>query len=412
MGRIGCGVSGAPRRRRGRGSAPKYGYGFCMSFAVLALVVAVGLLGPLAAARSIWRVPVVLGELAGGILIGSSGFRLVDPASDDFQLLASIGFGLTMVVVGSQIPVRDPDVRGALARGALGAGAVGAASAVLAAVLATVAHSGNGLLYGVLLASSSAALVLPMLRSVNVDRRSTPQLVAQIAVADVVCIVLLPLVVEPGRALGAGIGVLVIVGLAVALAVVLIRFVPDRRRRMLHAYSERRRFALELRLSLLVLFAFAAIAQFAQLSIMIAGFALGLVLSAVGEPHRLARQLFGMTEGFFGPLFFVWLGASLDLRALVAHPAMILLGVALGVGAVLAHLASRLAGLPWAQAVASAGQLGVPVAAVTLGLQTHTLAPGEDAAILLGALISLATSAVSVAAVARRAGAARATPAS
>lgn len=357
--------------------------------------------------------PVVAGEVLGGLVIGVSGFHLVDPANDDFQLLASIGFGLTMVVVGSHVPVRDPDVRAALARGALGAGLVGAASAVLAAALAAVAHSGNGLLYGVLLASSSAALVLPMLQSVNVDKRSASQLVAQIAVADVVCVVLLPLVVEPGRALTAGIGVLVIAALAVGLGVVLTRWVRSDRRRALHAYSERRRFALELRLSLLVLFAFAAIAQFAQLSIMIAGFALGLVLSAVGEPHRLARQLFGMTEGFFGPLFFVWLGASLDLRALVAHPAMILLGVVLGVGAVLAHLASRIAGLPWAQAVASAGQLGVPVAAVTLALQAHTLAPGEGGAILLGALISLATSAVSVAAVARRAGEpGRATPAS
>lgn len=384
-----------------------------MSFALLALVVAVGLLGPLAAARSIWRVPVVAGELLGGLLIGVSGFRLVDPANDDFTLLASIGFGLTMVVVGSHVPVRDPIVRAALARGALGAGLVGVVSAVLAALLAAVAHSGNGLLYGVLLASSSAALVLPMLQSVNVDKRSAAQLVAQIAVADVVCVVLLPLIVVPGRALTAGIGVLVIAALAVGLWVALTRWVRSDHRRVLHAYSERRRFALELRLSLLVLFAFAAIAQFAQLSIMIAGFALGLVLSAVGEPHRLARQLFGMTEGFFGPLFFVWLGASLDLRALVAHPAMIALGVALGVGAVLAHLASRFAGLPWAQAVASAGQLGVPVAAVTLGFQAHTLAPGEGGAILLGALISLATSAVSVAAVARRAGGAvRATPAS
>ncbi|WP_426625259.1 cation:proton antiporter [Leifsonia sp. McL0607] len=384
-----------------------------MSFALLALVVAIGLLGPFAAARASWRVPAVVGELAGGLLIGTSGLQLVDPTNDDFQLLAEIGFGLTMVVVGSQIPLRDPDVRAAFVRGALGAGAVGAASAVLAAILAAVSHSGHGLLYGVLLASSSAALVLPMLQSVGVGKRSAAQLVAQIAVADIVCVVLLPLVVEPGRALSAGAGVLVIAVIAAALALILVRFGNNERRRALHAYSERRRFAVELRLSLLVLFSFAAIAQFAHLSILIAGFALGLLLSAVGEPHRLARQLFGMTEGFFGPLFFVWLGASLDLRALVDHPAMILLGIALGVGAVLAHLASRAAGLPWTQAVASAGQLGVPVAAVTLGLQTHALAPGEGSAILLGALVCVATSAVSVAAVARRAGGGvRATPGS
>lgn len=383
-----------------------------MSFAVLALVVVVGLLGPVLAARGVWRVPVVVGELLGGIVIGTSGFRLVDPANDDFTLLAQIGFGLTMVVVGSHIPLRDSDVRAAFARGALGAVLVGAASAVLATLIAVVSHSGHGLLYGVLLASSSAAVVLPMLQSVGIGSRSAAQLVAQIAVADLVCIVLLPLVVQPSRAFTAGLGLLVIAAITVALGFVLIRYGSPERRRTVHAYSERRRFALELRVSLIVLFSFAAIAQFAHLSIMIAGFALGLLLSAVGEPHRLARQLFGMTEGFFGPLFFVWLGASLDLRELVAHPAMILLGLALGAGAVLSHLVSRAAGLPWAQAVASAGQLGVPVAAVTLGLETRTLAPGEGGAILLGALVTVATSAVSVAAVARRAATAPATPAS
>jgi Kef-type K+ transport system membrane component KefB len=109
-----------------------------------------------------------------------------------------------------------------------------------------------------------------------------------------------------------------------------------------------------------------------------------------------------MTEGFFGPLFFVWLGASLDLRDLGGHPWMVLLGVALGASAVIAHTASRAAGLPWSQAVVSAGQLGVPVAAVALGLQAGGLLPGEGSALLLGALISVAVAAVAVGALARR----------
>jgi Kef-type K+ transport system membrane component KefB len=127
------------------------------------------------------------------------------------------------------------------------------------------------------------------------------------------------------------------------------------------------------------------------------------VLAAVGEPRRLARQLFGITEGFFAPLFFVWLGASIDLRAFVDHPIMVILGVLLGLGAVVAHLAARAVGLPWLQAVASAGQLGVPIAAVALGIQTRALQPGEGAAILLGALLTVATSAVATGLASRRA---------
>jgi Kef-type K+ transport system membrane component KefB len=58
-------------------------------------------------------------------------------------------------------------------------------------------------------------------------------------------------------------------------------------------------------------------------------------VAAVSQPRRLARQLLAVTDGFFAPLFFVWLGASLDLRKLGRHPSMIGLGLALGTGAVL-----------------------------------------------------------------------------
>ena len=101
-------------------------------------------------------------------------------------------------------------------------------------------------------------------------------------------------------------------------------------RKRLHKLSEEPRFALELRVNLLIVFALAALAVETHVSIMLAGFSFGLVMAAIGEPRRLARQLFAITDGFLGPLFFVWLGASLDVRALGSHRSYILLGVALG----------------------------------------------------------------------------------
>ncbi len=365
-----------------------------VTFSLLALVVLVGLLGPLLAARAAWRIPSVVGELVGGLLIGASGFGLIDPTDGTVTLLANIGFGLTMVVVGSHIPVRDPAVRAALARGALGAVLVGVAAAVLAWLVASLFGTGHAALYAVLIASSSAALVLPMLQGSGLGGRTTAQLVAQIAIADVVCIVALPMVLAPARVAQVALTGFGIALAGALLAVLLIRWGHTPLRERLHRFSEKRRFALELRLSLLILFALAAVAQLASVSIMVAGFTLGLVLAAAGEPRRLARQLFGITEGFFGPFFFVWLGASLNLRGLIEHPAMLLLGVCLGTAALLAHLAARLAGLPLFQAAAAAGQLGVPIAAVTLGIQAGVLVGGEDAGILLGALVTVAVSAV------------------
>jgi Kef-type K+ transport system membrane component KefB len=122
----------------------------------------------------------------------------------------------------------------------------------------------------------------------------------------------------------------------------------------------------------------------------------------VGEPRRLARQLFGITEGFFSPLFFVWLGASLQVRELGSNPKLILLGVGLGLGAVLAHCVGRLLGQPLPLAVLSAAQLGVPVAAATIGTEKHLLAAGESAALMFGALLTIAGTSIAGALAARR----------
>jgi Kef-type K+ transport system membrane component KefB len=170
----------------------------------------------------------------------------------------------------------------------------------------------------------------------------------------------------------------------------------------MHHYSHIHQLALELRLSLIMLFGLCALAVTTHVSIMLAGFALGLVLSAIGEPRRLARQLFGITEGFFGPLFFVWLGASLQVRELGDHPWLILLGFGLGVGAILSHSVGRLFGQPLTLAVLSAAQLGVPVAAATLGTEQHLLVPGEPSALMLGALVTIASTSVAGAVAARR----------
>ncbi len=150
-----------------------------------------------------------------------------------------------------------------------------------------------------------------------------------------------------------------------------------------------------------MLFALAALAVSTHVSIMLAGFAVGLVIAAVGEPRRLARQLFGITEGFFSPLFFVWLGASLQVRELGSHPKLILLGVGLGLGAVLAHCAGRLLGQPLTIAMLSAAQLGVPVAAATIGTEEHLLAAGESAALMFGALLTIAATSIAGALAAR-----------
>ena len=359
-------------------------------FNTLALLVVIGLAGPVLASIPHLRVPVIVGELVAGMVIGRTGFGIIDDQNPTFVLLANVGFALVMFVVGTHVPVRNSTLRssipGALARAVL----VGAVAAGLGAGVAAIFGTTHPALYGVLMASSSAALALPVIDGLGLKGPSVLSVTTQIAIADAASIVLLPLVIDPGRAPRAALGALAVTGCGVVAFIILRAAERSGWRKRLHDYSEEHQWALELRISLAILFALAALAVSTHVSIMLAGFALGLVLAGVGEPRRLARQLFGVTEGFFGPLFFVWLGASLHVRDLGAHPRLILLGVALGLGAIVAHAAGSLLKQPWTLAVFSAAQLGVPVAAATIGTETHLLGAGEPAALILGAIITIA----------------------
>lgn len=366
-----------------------------MSLAGLALVLVLGLAGPALAALSgaggRAGIPVAVGEIAAGVAVGRTGLRLVDPGEPVLAFLASAGFSLIMLVAGSHVPLRDPALRVALRRG----GALALFTAVLAVAAGyAVARSfgtGHAPLYAVLFASSSAALVMPVIDEAKLGAPPVLTTIVHVTLADTACIVLLPLAEQPERAGKAALGVLAVLA-AGALILVLMRAAAARGLLLrMRKLSRHRNFGLELRVQLITVFALAGLAQRVGVSVMLAGFAAGLALAAEGEPRRLARQLFAVTDGFLGPVFFVWLGASLDLRDLAAHPRMIVLAAALAAGALAVHAAATLLRQPMPLAVLAAAQLGVPVAAVTIGASAGLLRPGEDGAILAAALITVGT---------------------
>ena len=374
-----------------------------MSFATLAVIVLAGLLGPLLALPKRWHVPVVVGELAAGVVLGPTLADFLNPADPTFSFFADIGFALVMFVAGSHVPIRDARLRAGLRTGAVRAVAIGVIAVLPAFALSHLFHTGHTAMYAVLIASSSAALVLPMADSLSLGGPALLDLLPQVAIADTVCVVAVPLAVDPAHAGRAALGALAVIGCAVVVFFLLRRIEHSGLRHRMHKLSEERKFALELRFSLAILFGLAALATQTHVSIMLAGFSLGLAVAAVGEPRRLARQMFGVTEGFFGPLFFLWLGSELDLRQLGHRPSFILLGVALGASAIVVHALMRVSGQPIPLGVLAASQLGVPVAAATLGTEVHVLEPGEAAALMLGALVTVTIAALSGGAAAKAA---------
>lgn len=382
-----------------------------MSFGIFVLIVLAGLGGPLLGVATGRFVPVVVGEILAGILVGPAVLGTVHPANATISTLGEIGFAMLMLTVGMHLPLSDRRLAAAARKGGLLAGLVCVLAVPAALLAADIAGSGHAAIYAVVLASGSAAVLLPAVEETGLAGAEVLGVMAQVTIADIVTILAVPIVLQPGRVGHVVLGGVLVAG-AAALLFVAARLLASHEwvNRLRHV-SKERRWALDLRLSLLVLFVLAWIAQRGGTSILIAGFAAGLMVALIGGPKRLSTQVRGIADGFFVPLYFVVLGAQLDLAGLVRHPTMLALAGALAVLNVAIHLlAAALARQPVAGALAATAQLGVPAAVASLGLAEHLISPVVATAIVLAALVSLAVCTLGVEMLKRDAERARPSP--
>jgi Kef-type K+ transport system membrane component KefB len=360
-----------------------------MSYGTLALVVAVGLLGPLVALLPT-RVapPVVIGEIVAGVILGRTGTRTIVATEPTLAFLADIGFALLMFMVALSLPLRDARLRGAARRGVWATAiTLGLAIALAPAVAAVSALHRPGIL-AVLMASSSAAIVLPIIGTRDDDALLVT--IAWVSFADIVTVLAVPFVLSTGGVGRTLSGAVLIIAGAAAMGFVIGRLIGLEPVEALRHASHRLDWALDLRFSLLVLFTLAWIAERFDTSALLAGFAAGVMVSLLGEPRRVADQLIGLGEGFFVPLFFVVLGARLDLRALVQSRDDLLLFALLAIGTTLVPVTvAAIMRLPLSSGLLAAAAMGVPSAVASLGLATGALRPGQAAAIMGAAALSL-----------------------
>ena len=381
------------------------------SFAQLMVIVLAGLAGPLLSASKKIMIPVVVGELVAGIALGKTGAGIIKADDPTIAFLGNIGFAMLMLGAGMHVPLRNRGLLGSLKRASLAV----AVSAVLAAGVGVAIDSVIGLglpaVWAILVATGSAAIVLPALQEAGVSPDKALLAMAWATVADIVTIVAVPLALQPSHAVRAGLGALAVAGGAVVVWLVATLLSRDDALRELRRQSGTRMWALDLRGALIALFALCALAQGVGTSIMIAGFAAGLIVAIQGGPHRLTDQVSGVANGFLVPLFFVVLGASLNVRALLTNGHELELAGLLIVGMVLVHvLAARVIRAPlWTGLIVTA-QLGVPAAVVKLGLSAGILHAGEGAAIIFAALVSLGVCATGTAIAKRRLAAAEPPP--
>ena len=86
-----------------------------MTFGLLALITVAGLAGPLLAALPRLGLPLVVGEIGVGVLLGRTGLGWIDAGEPTTAFLSEVGFAMLMFVVGTHLPLRHPGLRSALA---------------------------------------------------------------------------------------------------------------------------------------------------------------------------------------------------------------------------------------------------------------------------------------------------------
>jgi Kef-type K+ transport system membrane component KefB len=362
-------------------------------FTSVALLVLAGLLGPLLAAGRRPIAPVLVGELVAGAVLGRTGLHWIEPAAQPFPIFSSLGFAMLMLSAGTEVDIRSPGLRQGAVRGGLALVVALVASIPVGVAIAAVLGLGHPQLLVVLLAGSSAAVAFPTIQERGLSGPAVTLLIAWITLADAVTALLMPLTLS-----GAGAVPKALLGDALIIAAAAGAIAAGRRlfatglADEVKRESKERHWALQLRISVLLLLVLAAIAEHTGASLLVAGFAAGIVLRQFHEPHRLVHQLTGLATGFFVPAFFVLLGATLDLKGLVSSPSAIALAVAMAAAATAVHVvAAAVAGnerrVP--SGLLASAQLGLPAAAAALGLATGTLGPPVAAALVAAGCLTL-----------------------
>jgi Kef-type K+ transport system membrane component KefB len=360
-------------------------------------------------------VPVVLGLLPrlpvpgavlmvlGGIVVGPSVLnwaRIDAPV----EVLSDLGLGMLLFLAGLEIDVER--LRSPLSRLAGMAFGVSAGLGLLCGFLFWLGGAGTRpILLAIILMSTSAGLLLPLLKDAGEASTEFGQLImTAAAVAEIVPILLLSLLFSAASetaadklvSLAVFLALLVLIGLAVSRVRRL-----DRLDRMLDRL-ERRSGQLRLRAALTLALACGLLAYRFGFASILGAFAAGLLVRIIEvsgrEPNKeFLIKLDGIGFGFLVPIFFVSTGVAFQLKGLEKQPTVLaevplFLLALLVVRGVPALLYVRAVGRRRAAAggLLQATTLTFVIVATVIGEQTGKLTAATSAALVAAGLLSAA----------------------
>ncbi len=349
------------------------------------------------------RIPAVILEIVAGIVVGPSGLDWVR-VDAPVAVLALLGLAMLLFLSGLEVDLAR--LRGPLGRAALGGFGVSFAVALTVGLgLDAAGLVSSPVFVAIVLSATSLGVVIPVLKDSGLAQSDFGQLIiAAASIADVATIVLLSLLFSRDGS-GAGATAVLLAGLFVVAGLVAVAVALGERSGRLSMTLLRLQDTtaqIRVRGAVLLLVAFAALAQSLGLEVILGAFIAGLLLGTLdmdrGMNHPLLRmKLEAIGFGFLIPVFFVASGLRFDLTALVKDSSTLAL-VPLFAAALLvvrgapALVARRRLGDQ--RHVAAAGLLqatSLPfiVAATMIGVEIGTLSAATAAALVAAGLVSV-----------------------
>jgi Kef-type K+ transport system membrane component KefB len=374
-----------------------------VSFAGLLVVAAVAFGAPLLIGlfpRA--RVPAVVVEIVAGVAVGPSGFGWVK-VDLPIQILSLMGLAFLLFLAGLEIDVAR--LRGRLLRLA-GTGFL----LTLGLGLATGAAFGasglvkSPLFVAITLSATSLGLVVPVLKDAGQAGTELGQLtIAGASVADFGAVVLLTLFFST-KAARTSTKLVLLAGfaaLAVVAAAALSRLGRSMRLDAVLTRLQDTTAEIRVRLAVLLLVAFVALAERLGLETILGAFLAGAVLNlidrdAMSTHPNFRLKLEAIGYGFLVPVFFVTSGLRFDLKALLHSPSAfaripLFLAALLVVRAVPAALYAGTVGRRPALAAGLLQATSLPfiVTATQIGLLLGQITPVTAAALVSAGLLSV-----------------------
>jgi len=363
--------------------------------ALLAIFAAAKLFGELA--ERIGQ-PAVLGEMVGGIVVGVSGLHLVDPHAPMLHVLAELGVLLLLFLIGLETDIHR----------LLSVGVASSAVAVTGVVLPFAAGFGVGrwlgypttvsVFLGAALTATSVGITARVLSDLGHLKTDESQVILGAAVIDDILGLVL-LTVVSGIAAGERLTVFSVAkvfGLAFGFVILALLIGSVLAPRLLALVTRLRVSKALFFASLMFAFGMAYLADLSGSALIIGAFAAGLVLARTDRGREIEHEIYDVAQ-FFIPIFFVMVGAAVDLRAISPFGAdtrpFFIVGVLLTLVAIVGKLLAGYAafGRPLRKLVIGVGMVPrgeVGLIFAQLGLTAGLLSAGLYSSVALMVMIT------------------------